>query len=728
MNKSFIVQASSTRTPLMQQYWAIKDEHPNKLVFFRLGDFYELFAQDAVIASGCLDLTLTQRGTEDGQPIAMAGIPAQSLEVYIKRLLGMGKTAVVCEQVGQPTGKGPMERAVKRIFTPGTVNEAEFLSPKEPNYLMAYYQDHGTLSTAWVDVSEGVVYWAQGPLSELQDEVLRRDPKELIGMHALCEEWKGFTSRAQILPKWYWNEHENESYIQKALPAYGVFKDSVMSLATWRTIGALIRYVILHLGTGAVFTDLVEYRKESLLGLDSLTRAHLGLDKHSQSSTCLFDILNQTCTHLGSRLLHQWMHTPSRDFELLRTRQNMIAAWKDRSDGDIREQARQILLRIGDIERLTSKIAARSIRPRELEALKNSCKAIRSLSEVLASHPILSLDTHDIEKMVHDCIDRWICDDPSNNFEDGEVLRPEVNPELCEIVGLMTDHRSVLKEYAQLEQEKIGIPLKSGANHIHGFYFECTKQQSEKIPEYFIRIQTLKNAERYQTIELRKLQTRFHEAKKAYHVLCQQLYQECLEELAGYLDGLRLLSRQIAYHDLTQSLATVSLIRQWVTPSFSFDNILSIKQGRHPLLEQQRGLSFIPNGCEISEKERFWLITGPNMGGKSTFMRQVAIIVFLAHLGSDVPAESCCIGPIDSIFTRIGAHDRLDEGQSTFMVELTETARICRGVSSHSLVLIDEMGRGTSTYDGIALARATAEYLASIRCLCLFSTHYYELT
>jgi len=718
-----MIPSESTLTPIMQQYWSIKKHHMKPLVFFQLGDFYELFYDDAVRASQMLDLTLTHRGHGSAEKIPMAGIPVHTLENYLKKCLSLSECVVVCDQIGIPDGKGIMERAVQRIYTPGTVYESEFVDPSQSNYLVCFAAAPQGLCLVWADLCEGVIQWNEGTISEMHEELTRLAPREIIGCDKdLLEEQAHFTS----IDPWYFNIEENEPYISKALPNFGTYRDLSMSPEILGTIGAFIRYSTMHTGSDQLFTQIKQTRSHELLGVDRQTRQHLEIDSAEPSQGLLYGVLNHTRTQGGARLLKKWIAYPTRNRDTLNHRYDTLGHWNNHSA--LLHSSRITLKELCDLERIATKIATMKIRPREIIMLKETLAHSANLRTQLAGSPLALSPESAIETAFCDLIGQWILEEPANTLKEGAVIQPTVCEEYGRLAHLLTHQQELLEQYALQEQKQHGLTIRAGSNHIQGFFLELSKGDSERIPKHFMRIQTLKHCERYQTSELREIQHNVIAARLAVAGKQEALWQTFIGLLGQHIESLKTLASEIFWIDVTQSLAYASQNSATTRPVYSDRDEICIEQGRHPTLEHKKGLKFMANDCLLERDNPFMLLTGPNMGGKSTYMRQVALIIFMAHIGAYVPAKRVVLGPIDQILTRIGAQDALAMDQSTFMVELTETARILRQATPNSFILIDEMGRGTSTYDGLALAAATMEELFDHnQSFCLFSTHYHEL-
>lgn len=719
----------ASKTPLMQQYLDIKKKHPGRLVFFRLGDFYELFYDDAVKASQILDINLTKRGYDDQGPVAMAGVPFHSVEPYLKKLLAQGESAVICEQVGNPSGKGPMTREVVRVLSPGTVNEAEYLNPREPNYLAAYFYHNGGAALSWVDLCQGHVFWHSGSRKEITQLAEQLGIKELLiaqGQHVEAD--ASFIGKIETVPSWFFNQQENEPFITELLhQGQRSEKDYLCPPVAWATIGCLLRYTHSNLGHTGTIRQLSWACSENSLMVDKRTRDHLEIDK-SLTGVSLFDVVNKTETAAGSRLLRQWFAHPTRDSAILRSRHTRLAAWLDAES--LQRDTQALLRQLSDLQRLCSKILTRSIRPRELIALKDSLEIAASIETLLSGNPILQSRTPLSLPQCHQLLSTWVLAEPSALLRDGEVIHPQVDPEYAELRSLSESHDSLLKNYEMTLQQECAFPLKVCFNQVHGFYIEVSKTHERLVPPYFRRRQTLKLVERYSTPELDTLESKILNAQSLAQEKQRELWDKLINILQEYTADLSRIAAELAEIDVLRSLAVVAAQYNLCCPQWHQERSMHIEKASHLVIRAARPEQpFIPNSVSFDSHCQLMLLTGPNMGGKSTLMRQTALVVFLAHIGSYVPAQRALLPTIDRIFTRIGANDSLSRGQSTFMVELVETATILREASANSLVLIDEMGRGTSTYDGMALAQATAEYLAEVtQCWCLFSTHYHELT
>ena len=726
-------------TPFMRQYLSAKAEHPEVLLFFRMGDFYELFYDDARKAARLLDITLTQRGQSGGAPIPMAGVPYHAVENYLARLVRLGESVAICEQIGDPAlAKGIVERKVVRIVTPGTVTDAALLEERRDNLLLAIATGaNGAYGLAWVDLSSGRFLLSEVPHAEaLAAELARLQPAEtLVDESVVWPKFVGSLPGLRKRPPWHFDgdaakRELNRFFGTRDLGGFGVDK---LPLAT-AAAGCLLGYVeetqksaLPHL-TGMA----VESASETI-ALDAATRRNLELDTHPSGRTehTLLGVLDESVTPMGARLLRRWLNRPLRSRELLRQRHQAIGALIDsRRYESLREQLRGI----GDLERILARVALRSARPRDLSTLRDGLAAAPMLREQIASldSPLL----HALVERIGDHADnaallaRAIVAQPPVLQRDGGVVADGYDTELDELRRLSTHADQYLVELEEREKAASGIStLKVGYNRVHGYYIEISRAQSDKAPAHYTRRQTTKNAERYITEELKTFEDKVLSAKERSLMRERALYEALLDTLTEKLEALKAAAAAMAELDVLATLAERAEALDWTAPELTDEPGIAIERGRHPVVEKVRDEPFEPNDLLLDDNRRMLVITGPNMGGKSTYMRQNALIVLLAHIGSYVPARRATIGPIDRIFTRIGAGDDLSRGQSTFMVEMSETANILHNATEHSLVLMDEVGRGTSTYDGLSLARAAAVHLArSSRAYTLFATHYFELT
>ena len=741
-------------TPMMQQYLRIKAGYPHMLVFYRMGDFYELFFEDAEKAAHLLGITLTQRGASNGNPIKMAGVPFHSVEQYLAKLIKAGESVAICEQIGDPAlAKGPVERKVVRVITPGTLTDSDLLPEKSERPLLALctvtHRKTVTAGLAWLSMASGALKLMEFSVdtksfdARLCQELERITPAEILMADDTESSAQQFaTSKFTSVPQWHFDaEHGRKALLEQlAVATLSGFGADGLSAAIGAA-GALLRYAQSTQGKGLqhVRTLAVESENE-FIGLDAATRRNLELtetirgQEGTSASPTLFSQLDHCRTSMGSRLLRHWLHHAQRDQAIAKARHAAINALM-RADASSGLSA--ALAAVPDIERITTRIALLSARPRDLAGLRSGLQQLSSLRAYVAmcdreaDAPLLH-DIHDALATPTECLDlieRAIALEPATMVRDGGVIARGFDAELDELRALSENAGQFLLDLETRERARTGIAnLRVEYNKVHGFYIEVTHGQTDKVPDDYRRRQTLKNAERYITPELKTFEDKALSAQERALAREKHLYERLLNNLAPHIGTLQSIARAIAQLDVLVALAEHAMRCNWCAPQLIDEPSIIIEQGRHPVVENQIE-RFIANDCQLSSERKLLLITGPNMGGKSTFMRQVALITLLAYIGSFVPASSAVIGPIDRIFTRIGAADDLAGGRSTFMVEMTEAAAILNGATEHSLVLMDEIGRGTSTFDGLALAWAIARHLIeNTRSFTLFATHYFELT
>ncbi len=733
----------SKHTPMMQQYLRIKEQYPDMLLFYRMGDFYELFFDDAEKASKLLGITLTQRGASAGEPIKMAGVPYHAAEQYLAKLVKLGESIAVCEQVGDPAAsKGPVAREVTRIITPGTLTDAALLEDKRDCILLALLPNDSILGLAWLNLAAGQLRVMETSSQHLLAELERLQPAEILLPETLTfTELQGKNWVLKRLPVWQFDRDKAISALTRQFETHDLqgfgCDDLLIALCA---AGALLEYVRLTQGSVALpVTSLQAEREDVYVRMDAATRRNLEISEtiRGERSPTLLSLLDTCSTHMGSRLLQFWLHHPLRDRDTIQKRLDSIAALIGENGESTHCTVRKLLRPVVDIERITARVALKSARPRDLSGLRDSLKLLPEIIQAIATCPSERtgqlIQAMQIESALVELLHKALLEEPGVVLREGNVIGDGYDAELDELRALQNNCGEFLLQLEIREKQRTGIPtLKVEYNRVHGFYIEVTHAHSEKIPDDYRRRQTLKSAERYITPELKAFEDKALSARDRALAREKYLYDGLLEMLLPYLHALQKLAASIAEIDVLCTLAERAQALDYTAPQLCGENVIVIDTGRHPVVEKQVE-NFVANdiqlGGESTGKPQMLMITGPNMGGKSTYMRQIALIALMTHCGSFVPAKRASIGVLDQIFTRIGAADDLASGRSTFMVEMTETANILHNATAQSLVLMDEVGRGTSTFDGLALAFAIARQLVTKnRSLTLFATHYFELT
>jgi DNA mismatch repair protein MutS len=728
--------ALASHTPMMQQYLRIKAQYPDLLLFYRMGDFYELFYDDARRAAGLLNVTLTQRGASAGAPIPMAGVPVVSVEQYLARLVKLGESVAICEQIGEPaTSKGPVERKVVRVVTPGTLTDLSLLEAKRDAALAALAFGGGDeVAIAWLVLASGELRAARTQRAELASELARIAPSELLLADDAGTAVPDTEARLQRLPPWHFDAARGAQMLRErlgvaTLAAFGIEGVPLLLAA----MAALLGYAQdTQQAPLAHVTRLTVEQESEYVGLDAVSRRNLEITDslRGDGGPTLFGLLDLNVTGMGSRRLRHWLHHPQRDAAIARARQAFIGALLE--DG-LAERVPAPLRQVPDLDRIAARIALASVRPRELAALRQAAPALRTLMTVLA--PLQSVDTEGrlnrlpLPPAIAEALDRALLPEPAAQLRDGDVIAAGFDAELDELRSLRDNAGQFLLDLEARERARTGIAnLRVEYNRVHGFYIEVTHGQASKVPDDYRRRQTLKNAERYITPELKAFEDRALSAQERARNRERELYEALVERLKEQVPALLATADAVAGVDALAALARHAQRARWVAPEFTQAPGLELRGARHPVVERQLE-QYVANDCVLRPGRRLLVVTGPNMGGKSTYMRSVALIALLAYAGSYVPADSARLGPLDRILTRIGAADDLARGASTFMVEMTESAAILARATESSLVVMDEIGRGTSTFDGMALAAAIARALAETnRCYTLFATHYFELT
>lgn len=726
---------ASAHTPMMRQYLSLKAQHPDMLLFYRMGDFYELFFEDAERASKLLGITLTRRGASNGEPIKMAGVPYHAAEQYLAKLAKMGEAVAICEQIGDPaTSKGPVERAVTRIVTPGTLTDSALLDETRDNQLLSVFSAEGVLGLARINLASGAFILSEIAIGHLAQELQRIAPAEII----LADDFRhnaleNFDCAKKRLAPWQFDADSAFKALTQQFDTLDLSGFGAQHLsASLCAAGALLDYVK-HTQRAALphITELSVEQTSQYIQLDAATRRNLEIDVTLRGETAptLYSLLNTTQTSMGARLLRHWLHHPLRDRNLVAKRHEAVAELI----GAATYQNLQHYLRpIADIERITTRIALKTARPRDLSGLRDSLLQLPLLQNLLVNSRAVLLETIGASLQAPQVvlnILKGIKPEPASVLREGGVIADGFDAELDELRAIQTNHGDFLLQFEAAEKARTGLQnLKVEYNSVHGFYIEISRAQAENAPAEYRRRQTLKNAERFITPELKAFEDKVLSANERALAREKLLYEQILDQLTPFIAALQTNSGAVSSLDVLCCFAERAEALKYIQPQFVNEPGISIEGGRHPVVENI-SQPFVANDVSLNPYRQLLLITGPNMGGKSTFMRQVALIVLLAHCGAFVPANVAKIGEIDRIFTRIGASDDLAGGRSTFMVEMTETANILHNATDKSLVLLDEIGRGTSTFDGLSLAWAVAkQLLEKNKSYTLFATHYFELT
>lgn len=739
-------------TPLRQQYLDIKSQYPDCILFFRLGDFYETFDHDAEVAAQELDLVLTSRPVSKSDRVPMAGVPYHALEGYVARLIEKGHHVAVCEQTSEPDGRGLVDREVTRVITPGTIMEPELLAEDQANYLLAILPIGDVESGQWQQAGVAYVDISTGEFAATQfggenagmlvvEELARLAPREVLMPESWVERGVSLPNGIHLTPvaDWRFERGSAEQVLTqhfgvRTLDGYGL-KESPYAVCA---AGAILLYLRdTQRNNLAQLTSIRAYSTANFMVLDQFTRRNLELTETIRSRKMegsLLGVLDRTVTAMGARLLRTWITQPLLDISRLNARMDAVEALA--AEEPLRAELRTALKMISDIERLTNRLLIGKAGPRDLLGLRASLDVVPQIQKLISDRPALSAlvnTLHPCEE-VHELIGQAINDEPPAMLNSTGVIRPGYAKELDDILDATRDARDWIANLESKERRRTGIPsIKVGFNKVFGYYIEVTHAHVDKIPDDYIRKQTLVNAERYITPELKEYETLVLNAEEEILAVERRLFEALCVDLSQHAPRLLQTAKAVAHLDVFLSLAEVAVREGYSRPVLTEDDLLVIHEGRHPVVERllDGGSRYVPNETHFDTMSRVHIITGPNMSGKSTYIRQVAIITLMAQIGSFIPADEATIGLVDRIFARIGAQDEIHAGQSTFMVEMVETARLLSGSTRRSLLILDEVGRGTSTYDGLAIARAVVEYIHNnprLNCRTLFATHYHELT
>ena len=725
---------TNKHTPMIQQYLKIKCQYPDILLFYRMGDFYELFFEDAEKAAPLLGITLTSRGKSDTKSLPMAGIPYHAAEGYIAKIVNRGLSVAICEQMSGPTeSKAPIERQVTRIITPATVSEDAFLDSDQDNILVSIFVKNNKYNLAYTSHTQGKIYILKkiDTLASLKNQISKLSPKEIITNCSELADDNNFNIETTFLQEWFFSSYEAKKNIQSCLNSSLVDKTNKLIKPEQKiALGAILAYLKDTLKSELSHINNVIFNEQEVsLNIDTNSRINLEID--SKSKVSLINIINKCKTSIGSRLLRTYFNNPTKNLETIAFRHSVIDSF---IKGHSYTKTQDTLSYINDIERIISRAALGTLKPTDLVGLAETLTHIPKLKQGLTdlqSNEIdkINLNIHQLDELLK-LLSVAIIDNPPVTIRDGGVIKEGFDEELDRLKGIKNNAYGFLMEFEKEQKQKTGIStLKVGYNRVHGYYIELSKQHSDKVPDDYIRRQTLKTSERYVTQELKEFEVEVLSSKEKALAREKIIYAELLQKVLKHYSDIHQTAENIAQIDVLANLAERAVKLQLNKPTFNNSSILKLDDVRHIAIEQNIALPFIPNDTNLSKDTKsLEIITGPNMGGKSTYMRQVAQLVFLAHIGSYVPASKADVCDIDNIYTRIGASDDISSGRSTFMVEMTETAFILENATSKSLIIMDEIGRGTSTFDGLSLAKACAEKFAKIGAFTLFATHYFELT
>lgn len=742
----------SKLTPMMKQYYSIKENYPDHILFYRLGDFYEMFFDDAIIASKALEITLTARNCGLDEKAPLCGVPVKAGNDYLKKLINKGFRVAICEQVEDPkASKGIVKREVVRIVTPGTITEPEMLSEKSHNYLLSLYVDEKGYSIAYTDITTGelksIAFHGVDKKQRFIDEILKINPSEIIYMDDELHNDIMSTISLFIEPlkttigEAYYKEKSCEDCIKRVYDIYSLDSFGLTNAVyEIKAIGSLLQYLEETQKVALLnFSDLDIYYENNFMFLDKFTRRNLELletIRTKEKKGSLLWVLDKTSTAMGGRRLTKWIEEPLLSVDLINQRLESVDFLI--SDLLLKEELKEFIKRIYDLERLSSKLVYGSVNARDLIALKNSLFVLPDIKALISDCPvefIQSINTEiDLLDDIYQLIDEAIIDDPPITIKDGGIIKPSYNDDLFELIDIITNGKDWIISKESEEREKTGIgSLKIGYNKVFGYYIEVTKANIELVPDHYNRKQTLSKSERYITPELKEIENKILNAEDKSVELEYEIFNEIKEKILLQIERIKKTAIGISKLDVLISFAEVSLENNYVKPELTGDNTIEIQDSRHPVIEKiALEESFVPNDVVLDESaNKFLIITGPNMAGKSTYLRQVALITLMAQIGCYVPATRAKIGLVDRIFTRVGASDDLSQGQSTFMVEMSELANILHNATDRSLIILDEIGRGTSTYDGLSIAWSVVEYLSNKKfkgCKSMFATHYHELT